>query len=173
MISKLWSTILHRFRKSPKPVPRFVVILTAQCRDQLAEQLHCNTQRGLEGIIYFLGLTTGSTSLALLAVCPKSTTTPGSVDVTAIEIGKAVGLAAETELQVVGQLHTHPGHGPALHSGGDLLGMKIRHPGYFSIVVPEYGAELPSFEESDTLVWSSEGFREVNRPIKILEGVEL
>ena len=51
--------------------------------------------------------------------------------------------------------------------------MKIRHPGYFSIVVPEYGAELPSFEESDTLVWSSEGFREVNRPIKILEGVEL
>ena len=147
--------------------------MTAQCRDRLAEQLRCNTQRGHEGIIYFLGLTTGTTSLALLAIRPRSTTTPGSVDVTAIDIGRVVGLAAETELQVVGQLHTHPGRGPALHSRGDLHGMRIRHPGYFSIVVPEYGADLPSFEDSDTLIWSPEGFRRVNRPIKILEGVEL
>ena len=104
MISKLRSTITRLFRKSPKPVPRFVIILTAQCRDQLAEQLHCNIQKGHEGIIYFLGLTTGTTSFALLAVCPRATTTPGSVDVTAVEIGKVIRLAAEAELQVVGSV---------------------------------------------------------------------
>ena len=32
------------------------------------------------------------------------------------------------------------------HSDGDLEGMRIRHPGYFSIVVPNYGAQVPSFQ---------------------------
>lgn len=173
MIGKFWSKILRPFRKVPKPTPRFVVIMTDQCRDQLVGQLHFNIHEGHEGVIYFLGLTTGATSLALSAVCPKSTTTPGSFDVAAVEIGKVIELATALELQVVGQLHTHPGPGPTLHSEGDLRGMKIRHPGYFSIVVPEYGARLPSLKGSHTLIWASEGFREVSRPIKILEGQEL
>ena len=143
--------------------------MTTQCRDQLTEKLRGSVRRGHEGIVYFVGLTTGSTSLALSAMAPEADTTAGSVDVSAVALGKVIRLAAMAELQVVGQLHTHP-HG-AYHSDGDLTGMKIRHPGYFSIVAPSYGAELPSFRDAHTLIWTPKGFREVEKPVTFFDGL--
>ena len=176
MIKKLWSTIVRRFRRTQQPLPRLTVVMTTQCRDRLAGQLYGSIQRGHEGIVYFVGLTTGTTTLALAGVLPEATTTPGSVDVSATEIGKVVRLAAASGLQVVGQLHTHPEHAHhsehADHSDGDLEGMRIRHPGYFSIVVPNYGAQVPSFLRGHALMWTLEGFREVDRPIKLYDGLE-
>ena len=49
--------------------------------------------------------------------------------------------------------------------------MKIRHPGYFSIVVPDYGAELPSFGDAHILMWTPEGFQEVKKPITLFDGL--
>ena len=143
--------------------------MTTQCRDQLTEQLRGSVRRGHEGIVYFVGLTTGSTTLALSSMAPKADATVGSVDVSAVELGKVIRFAALAELQVVGQLHTHPCG--AYHSGGDLTGMKIRYPGYFSIVVPSYGAELPSLREAHTLMWTPEGFLEVEKPITLFDGL--
>jgi hypothetical protein len=54
-----------------------------------------------------------------------------------------VAAAGRFEMQVVGQLHTHPGQ--AYHSDGDVEGARIRYPGYLSIVLPMYGSFLPSF----------------------------
>lgn len=169
MIRKFWSATIRLFRRSPQPLPRFTVVMTTQCRDRIAKQLCGNIQRGHEGIIYFVGLTTGTTTLALLGIPPEATSTPGSVDVTAAEIGKVVRAAAAWELQVVGQLHTHPRD--ARHNLGDLEGMRIRHPGYFSIIVPNYGAQLPSFQQSHTLMWTPSGFQEVVQPIKFFDGL--
>ncbi len=143
--------------------------MTTQCRDELTDKLRGNIRRGHEGIVYFVGLTTGSTSLALFAVAPEADATAGSVDVSALELGKVIRLAAMAELQVVGQLHTHPCG--AYHSDGDLTGMKIRHPGYFSIVVPNYGAELPSLRDAHTLMWTPEGFLEIQKPITFFDGL--
>ena len=137
--------------------------MTTQCRDQLTRQLRESIQRKVEGIVYFVGLTTGDTSLALSSMAPEAEATARSVDVSAAELGKVIRFAALAELQVVGQLHTHPCG--SRHSDGDLAGMRIRHPGYFSIVVPNYGAELPSFGDSHTLMWTSEGFQEVKKPV--------
>ena len=123
-----------------------------------------------EGIVYFVGLTTGTTSLALSAMLPETVATPGSVDVAAHEIGKIVRAAAGAGLQVVGQLHTHPGE--AFHSEGDLAGMRIRHPGYFSIVLPEHGTRLPSLEQAHTLMWTRRGFQEVDQSIRLFGGAE-
>ena len=121
-----------------------------------------------EGIIYFIGLTTGSTTLALSGVIPEAVSTPGSVDVAAMEIGKVGRLAMHAGLQVVGQLHTHPGE--AHHSAGDLEGMRIRYPGYFSIVVSDYGSQLPSFKHAHILMWTPDGFQQVNQPVKVFGG---
>ena len=143
--------------------------MTTQCRNQLTEQLRGSFRRGHEGIVYFVGLTTGSTTLALSSMAPESDATAGSVDVSAVELGKVIRFAAMAELQVVGQLHTHP-YG-ARHSDGDLTGMKIRHPGYFSIVVPNYGAELPSLGDAHILMWTPEGFQEVERPVTFFDGL--
>ena len=168
MIRKLWSAAVRPFRQAPKPRARLTVVMTTQCRDRIADQLSGSIHRGHEGIVYFVGLTTGATTLALFGVRPKATSTPGSVDVTAIEIGKVVRAAADSELQVVGQLHTHPGG--AHHTAGDLAGMRIRHPGYFSIVVPNYGAKLPSLQQAHTLMWTQGGFLAIDQPIKFCDG---
>ena len=143
--------------------------MTAQCRDQLTEQLLRSVRKGHEGIVYFIGLTTGCTTLALSASAPEVAATPGSVDVSAAELGKVIRFANMSELQVVGQLHTHPGG--AYHSDGDLAGMRIRYPGYCSIVVPNYGIQLPSFRDSHTLMWTRKGFREVEQPIIFFDGL--
>ena len=169
MIGSFRAALARRFRRTPQPSPRYAVVMTTQCRDQLTEKLRGGVQRGHEGIVYFVGVTTGSTSLALSAMAPEAHATTGSVNVSAFELGKVIRFAATAELQVVGQLHTHPC--VAYHSDGDLTGMRIRHPGYFSIVVPNYGAQLPSFRDAHTLMWTPEGFREVEKPITFYDGL--
>ena len=168
MLGRLCAALGRAFRRTSQLPPRCTVVITAQCRDQVTKQLRGNVQRGHEGIVYFVGLTTGSTTLALSSMAPKADATAGSVDVSALELGKVIRFAAMADLQVVGQLHTHPCG--AYHSGGDLTGMKIRHPGYFSIVIPRYGAQLPSFKDAHTLMWTSEGFREVEKPVTFFDG---
>ncbi|MDE0077731.1 MAG: hypothetical protein OXO50_09440 [Caldilineaceae bacterium] len=170
MLRELWRALTQPFRQTPQPLPNFTVVITAQCHDQLAEQLRESIQQGYEGIVYFVGLTTGFTTLALAAMSPEVSATPGSVDVSAPELGKIIRFASLSGLQVVGQLHTHPCG--AYHSDGDLAGMRIRHLGYCSVVVPNYGAQLPSLQDAHILMWTREGFQEVDQPIMIFEGPE-
>ena len=166
MIGRVWSAF-RRARRSREARQRLTVVLTDDCRDRLAIELGDSLERGHEGIVYFVGLTTGSTTLAVSAVRPGAVTTAGSVDVSALEVGRIIREAALAGLQVVGQLHTHP-HG-AYHSAGDLIGMRIRHPGYFSIVAPNYGLDLPSLQRTHALMWTTEGFEELDEPVRIYE----
>ena len=55
-------------------------------------------------------------------------------------------------LQVVGQLHTHPGE--AFPSDGDVAGALIRFGGFVSIVLPEYGKHLPDFRGAAIYMFS-------------------
>ena len=68
MIRKLWLAAVRLFRRTPEPLSRLTVVMTTQCRDRIADQLCASIQRRHEGIIYFVGLTTGTTTLALLGV---------------------------------------------------------------------------------------------------------
>ena len=169
MLRQFWTALTRSFRRIPPPHPNFTIVMTTQCRDQLTEQLLGSVHQGHEGIVYFVGLTTGSTTLALSAMTPTVSATPGSVDVSASDLGKVIRFAALSGLQVVGQLHTHPCG--AYHSDGDLEGMRIRHPGYCSIVVPNYGAQLPSLQDAHTLMWTGDSFREVEQPIINFDGL--
>ena len=108
VLRRLWSAF-GRARRSPRsPRRRLTVVLSTQCLDQLALLLRDSLERGHEGIVYFVGLTTGTTTLALSAMRPQAAATPESVDVAALELGKIIREAALAGLQVVGQLHTHP-----------------------------------------------------------------
>jgi hypothetical protein len=49
-------------------------------------------------------------------------------------------------LQLICQLHTHPRQ--AYHSDGDVDGLKLICEGYVSVVLPDYGVHLPSFEDA-------------------------
>lgn len=167
MIGRIWSLITTGLRRDPQHPPRPRVVMTAQCRDLMVSSLRRSSDRGHEGVVYFVGLTTGTTTLAVSAVFPDAVTTRGSFDVGAPELGKIIRTASMAGLQVVGQLHTHPRQ--ASHSQGDIEGMRIRYPGYFSIVVPDYGALLPSFEQSHTLMWTTIGFQEIDESISVFQ----
>ena len=133
----------------------------------MTKWLQTSAQQGHEGIVYFVGLTDGATTMALYAMLPEVDSTRRSVDVSASELGKIIRSASEAGLQVVGQLHTHPAD--AYHSDGDLVGMRIRYPGYFSTVVSDYGVRLPSLRHSDTVMWTTGGFQKVDAPVRLVD----
>ena len=169
MIRRVWSALTGRRVHVEHLAPSCTIVLTVPCIDQVRGQVSPSLDQGHESIVYFLGLTTGHSTLAIASILPASIATPGSVDVEARELGKVIESAAVSDLQVVGHLHTHPHE--AYHSGGDLRGMQIRHPGYFSIVVPDYGAHLPSLQRAHVLMWTDDGFQEVARPVRLFEGM--
>jgi proteasome lid subunit RPN8/RPN11 len=113
------------------------------------------TQRGHEGIVYLLGRTDGTVTLAVSVFRPHARTTQGSFDVSAAAMARCVSQASEFELQVVGQIHTHPGQ--AYHSGGDVEGARIRYAGYVSLVIPNYGRRLPSLAGLAAYIWTADG----------------
>ena len=51
MLRNLWTALTQPFRRTPQPFPSFTVVMTAQCRYQLTEQLRESVQIGYEGIV--------------------------------------------------------------------------------------------------------------------------
>ena len=83
---------------------------------------------------------------------PVARTTRGSFHVDTTAMRQVVEGANAHGLQVVGQLHTHPGE--AFHSDGDVDGALIRFGGFVSIVLPEYGKHLPDFRRAAIYMFS-------------------
>lgn len=129
-----------RFKPGPPPAPRLVISET--CIAALGECLAPEIRKGHEGIAYVLGQSDGVTTLAMAAMRPDAQTTRGSFAVSAPAMARVVRAVVDHGLQVVGQVHTHPGD--AFHSEGDDEGARIAYTGYVSIVLPDYGRRLPS-----------------------------
>jgi proteasome lid subunit RPN8/RPN11 len=135
------------------PVPKF--ILTQACLQAVQTGLEPEMRKGHEGIVYLLGRTDGVIALATTVFRPQAITTPGSFHVEPRAMAACVQAAGRFELQVVGQLHTHPGE--AYHSDGDVEGARIRYPGYVSIVLPNYGRLLPNVNGAALYMWGTDG----------------
>lgn len=135
-----------RFKPGPPPPPRLVI--TRSCIQGLVECLAPEIKRGNEGIAYLLGQTDGITTVVIAAIRPQARTTRGSFAVEARAMALVVRAAVDRGLQVVGQVHTHPGE--AYHSDGDNDGARIAFTGYVSIVLPDYGRQLPAFTGAAT-----------------------
>lgn len=129
-----------RYKPGPPPPPRLVI--SRACIDALAACLGPEIRSGQEGISYLLGQSNGTTTVALAAIRPDAQVTRGSFVVGAPAMAKVVRAAVDRGLQVVGQVHTHPGD--AYHSDGDDDGARIAFTGYASIVLPDYGRHLPA-----------------------------
>lgn len=130
------------YRPGPSPRPRLV--LTQVCVEALRACLEPEIRRGHEGVAYLLGQTDGTATLAVAAVRPDAITSPGSFSVSAQAMAKVVRIATRVGLQIVAQIHTHPGK--AYHSEGDVEGARIAFSGFVSGVLPDYGRRLPAFD---------------------------
>jgi hypothetical protein len=142
---------VRRFQPAPK------LLLTRSCLDAMQAGLAPNMRRNQEGIIYLLGRTDGTVTLAVAVFRPQAHTTPGSFQVAAIALAPCVTVASDLSLQVVGQVHTHPGE--AFHSGGDVEGARIRYAGYASVVIPNYGRRLPALSGIAAYLWRDGAWR--------------
>jgi len=95
-----------------------------------------------EGVALLLGRADGTNVSVLQGVRPKARTGAGHFAIEARAMARVVALAMELDLQIVGQVHTHPQE--AFHSVGDEEGANIRYEGFISIVIPHYGDHLPA-----------------------------
>jgi proteasome lid subunit RPN8/RPN11 len=118
--------------------------MTEACVQAICECVELEKQRGHEGISYLFGRTDGFTTLAVGAIRPEARTTTGSFSVSSVEMARLVKGIRNNGLQLISQLHTHPGK--AYHSAGDIDGLKLVCNGYVSVVLPDYGIYLPSFK---------------------------
>jgi proteasome lid subunit RPN8/RPN11 len=135
-------------------------------RDCMAQEI----ARGHEGIAYLFGQTNGATTVVVGAIRPEARTTVGSFNVTSVAMARVVRAATDAGLQVIGQIHTHPGQ--AYHSDGDEDGARIVYDGYVSIVVPEYGRRLPSLNGAAIYFYRGEAFSEMSgKAVKIINGM--
>jgi proteasome lid subunit RPN8/RPN11 len=152
MIPGWLKRVLGRKPKSTPITPQPAKLLvTADALNDLMAALMPSQRLRHEGIAYLLGRTDGAVTLAVAVFAPEAQTTAGSFHVPTGAMASCVRAATRFELQVVAQVHTHPGQ--AYHSDGDVEGAKIRYPGYASLVLPEYGGHLPSLAGAAAYLW--------------------
>lgn len=166
-----WKHLFQRRRATVNikmPPARF--IMTEDCIVALSECLSQSEKRGHEGIAYLLGLTNARTSMAVAAIRPDAQTSRGHFHVDQIAMARIMRKASDAGLQIVGQVHTHPGD--AYHSQGDIEGAKIAYTGFTSMVLPNYGRELPNLDGAAAYMFASDtGFVPIDETnISVLAG---
>jgi hypothetical protein len=129
------------------------LLITRNALDALMAALSKSMEMQHEGVAYLLGRTDGTSTIGIAVFAPDAHTTPGSFHVSSRAMADCVRLAADLNLQIVGQVHTHPG--AAGHTDGDEEGAKIRYAGYTSIVIPDYGCRLPSLDGIAAYIWQT------------------
>jgi proteasome lid subunit RPN8/RPN11 len=176
MVKKAINSILRLGKRKAAPAYREVttpaptrIILTESCLHAMQSCMAPEIEHGHEGIAYLFGLTNGISTVIVGAIRPESHTTIGSFNVSSVAMARVVRAATNAGLQVVGQVHTHPGS--AYHSGGDVDGARIAYDGYISIVVPNYGRELPSLRGAAIYAYRNHAFsRLAAKALKITNG---
>lgn len=133
----------RRHRVLPPDVSHRLVLSESSVRG-VRDCLMPETRRYHEGIAYLYGLTDGSTTVVIGAARPQACTSPGSFEVSAVAVARALRAIGNAGLQLVGQVHSHPEE--AYHSEGDEVGARMAYQGFVSIVLPRYGLDLPSLE---------------------------
>lgn len=108
---------------------------TAWCLQQF------RSRRGLhEGIVYWAGVPNEQVWIVTTVIIPDARTSAGSFHVSARANADVIGFIADNHIQLLGQVHSHPGIYVG-HSGGDIDGALMPYEGFISIVVPNYAED--------------------------------
>jgi len=102
-------------------------------------------RRPHESVVYWAGRTSGEDDLVCAVVVPDAKTTPYNFSVSAKANARAIIWMASHHLEVVAQVHTHPGD-IVSHSDWDDDHAFMRFDGIWSVVIPHYARKgiLPS-----------------------------
>lgn len=140
--------------------PTRPIVLMTSALNSLSNAIKESGAQSHEGIVYLAGRITDSRTIITTTLVPEAKTTRGSFEVSGESMSRVVDRACHARLELVGQLHSHPGS--AYHSDGDVEGANLVRNGFVSIVVPNYGLYLPELTQSCAYQWTTEnGFIEV------------
>lgn len=93
-----------------------------------------------EGVAYWAGVPAGTVWVVTTVLSPEAFTTRGSYRTSAVANARVVNRVSELGLQVMAQIHGHPGDWVD-HSPGDDDGAFMPYEGFYSLVPPRYGCE--------------------------------
>lgn len=93
-----------------------------------------------EKVLYWAGVRTEGVWHITTCIEPELTSTWGSYQTSAVANAKVIQYLASNELELLCQVHSHPGIFVG-HSDGDDEGAFMPYEGFLSIVVPFYGAD--------------------------------
>jgi proteasome lid subunit RPN8/RPN11 len=95
-------------------------------------------QEAHEGVAYWAGHRAGTDAFVTTCIAPAAITTWGSFDTSARTNASVVMYLANAGLELIGQVHSHPGS-RVDHSDGDDERALMPYEGFLSVVVPHYG----------------------------------
>lgn len=130
-----------------------------------------------EGVVYWAGRSVANDQLAIAAIVPHAQTSARNYQVTAEANAHAIAWMCDHGLELVAQVHSHPGEFVE-HSDWDDAHAAFPFEGLWSIVVPNYGRRgLVPIEHCGVHRFESGGFRvldaaEAAASIRILPTVQ-
>lgn len=93
-----------------------------------------------EGILYWAGKNFDDKWFVTTCIAPQALTTPGSYQTSAQANAEVIKYLAVHRLEMLGQIHSHPGD-LVDHSKGDDRGALMPYENFLSIVVPYYASQ--------------------------------
>jgi hypothetical protein len=132
---------LFRREATPPPAP-LKVYLHQEVAQATAEIVasYGNSEEDHEGIAYWAGVVTDTAWVVTTVLAPEAITTRGSYNTTALANAHVISAVNKLHLQVLAQVHGHPGSWVG-HSGGDNTGAFMPYTGFYSVILPFYGRE--------------------------------
>jgi proteasome lid subunit RPN8/RPN11 len=116
-----------------------VVWISADILDRTSDVLRQSGDRNQahEGVVYWAGRRGGNESFITTCIAPAAQTTRGSFRTSSATNAKVIMYLAGAGLELLGQVHSHPGAFIG-HSEGDDESALMPYEGFLSVVVPNY-----------------------------------
>ncbi len=124
-----------RFARSTPEPPKSVVV---QGEVMAATERIFRRNRNTEAVVYWAGRSTPALWIVTTCLEPEASLTEGSFETTAEANARVIASLAANSLELLAQVHSHPGS-QVHHSPGDDHGALMPYKFFLSIVVPHYG----------------------------------
>jgi len=164
---KMWPW--HNRSKSLTSRATRKIFIPAAILDRTVEVLQQSGHRGRshEGVVYWAGRRVRDVCFIMTCVAPLAVTTGASFDTSSASNARVVAYLAEAELEMLGQVHCHPGE-IVDHSEGDEEKALMPYKGFLSVVVPHYARRgMRPLTMCGVHVWERSRFRRIgNREIE-------
>lgn len=171
----MWNWFTRKRRKPDAAIPPIAAIVIGErvIEETVAALRRSGTrQEAHEGVAYWAGMRFGEHIVVTTCIVPTAETTYGSFATSSKANARVVMYLAQTGLELLGQVHSHPG-ARVDHSDGDNERALMPYDGFLSLVVPHYARRGMPLAQCGVHVFERSVFRrltndEINSRFKLV-----